>query len=153
MAISQGENMVHADDSVSHAGRLASFPDTGLIEVSFTPQPGGLFAEVSLKNVYDAAYLFGEDSLHLFMTVDKSGGNYLKLVEYASQHSQVTLAPAAIQFDAGYSLVFNHPDHGRILAGLKSGWLLGCIGYSPIFQDFVGQWVGKEEEASPQNNQ
>ena len=103
------------------------FPDSNLIESSHLYHATGFLGHTDLEAVYTAGYRMGEDSVLLFVTKDRAGTKYLELVAFASQQSQVTLAPGEILFDEHYSLVFNHPAHKQVLTGLKGGWLVGVL--------------------------
>ncbi len=115
------------------------FPDSGRLVHSFKYHAVAFLEMDALREVFTADYVFGNDTLVLFISSDGGGVKYVKMLEFASQQSQVR--PAPFDFDDGYSLVFHYGKYGRIVAGLKSGWLIGVVGYRPEFDHFIGDWV------------
>lgn len=84
-----------------------------------------------LNRVYTTSYLFGKDTLVLFLTVDRSGQKFIRLREYAESIGRTVASPKGFDFDQGYSVAFSYPGRGIIVAGMKNGKLVGAVGYNP----------------------
>ena len=120
---------------------VGKFPRMYLIEGSFDFSARGFLGIESVDRVITARYVVGSDSLTLFLTDDRSGRKYLRFTEFAAQQSQVWPASEEIDFDEGYSAVFQHRELKRVLGGLKSGHLLGAVSYRDSSLDFISRWV------------
>ncbi|MGH8014837.1 MAG: DUF6599 family protein [Candidatus Zixiibacteriota bacterium] len=82
-----------------------------------------------LDEVYTLDYLIDEDTLTLFLTSDTSGEKFLMLSEWGKNQADFTVAPKEFMYPENFSLSFNHPQYGQIVAGLVSRKLAGVIGY------------------------
>lgn len=115
------------------------FPRESLIDDSFESHDSAFVTVPGLDNVLVADYMIDGVAASLFVTEDRSGAKYLALVEFAASQSQVR--PAPLPFDAGFSVTFNHRSEGRVLGGLKAGYLVGIVGYREGLIDFADRWV------------
>ncbi len=94
-----------------------------------------------LDKVYTTSYLIDGDTLVLFLTMDKSGLKFLKLQEYAQNVGKAEAAPATIPFEE-FSVAFEDPQRGKVVAGLVRSKLVGAIGYERLKNgSFVSMWV------------
>lgn len=116
-----------------YAGKI--YPSTGYCPFRFLDIPG-------FDQVYTTSYLNNNDTLVLFLTMDGSGEKYLHLREYAQALGKTLSNPEGFSFDKDYSVAFNYPEKGVIVAGLVRGKLVGAIGYNPgTNQRLTTGWV------------
>ncbi|MFQ5453056.1 MAG: DUF6599 family protein [Candidatus Zixiibacteriota bacterium] len=108
------------------------FPFSGKISPSAKFYPYQFLSIPGLEQVYTTSYLLESDTLRLFLTFDKSGEKYLHIKEYAESIGKTIPDPKGFSFERNYSIAFNHPDYGVIVAGIVQGKLVGVIGYNPI---------------------
>ena len=131
-------------DTLSARDRFADlierFPGEHLIDTSFALHDTAFMEISGLDGVMTADYVIDGRTVQLYVTDDNSGTKYLALMDFAVSQSQVR--PALIAFDGGYSVVFNHRKLGRVLGGLKSGYLVGVIGFDESLEPFLRRWVG-----------
>ncbi|MFH1372706.1 MAG: DUF6599 family protein [bacterium] len=100
------------------------------------------FLDISgLDQFYSSVYVSGSDTAVLFLGMDDSGQKFLELKKYAETVGAVDLAPVTLAYE-DYSLAFNDPQHGRILAGLVRSKLVGIIGYdSTAYDHLMATWL------------
>ncbi len=95
-----------------------------------------------IDRVYTQTYFVEGDSAVFFMTVDESGEQFLILSEHANSVGTVEPAPESFPYDEGYSLIYDDPEHGTIVAGLVRAKLVGVVGYKhPKYEDLASRWV------------
>ncbi|RKX26346.1 MAG: hypothetical protein DRP45_03710 [Candidatus Zixiibacteriota bacterium] len=135
------DSLVRPGTPEAHAEALTRFPAANLIDKSFVYHRTAFLEVVGLDDVYSARYTCDGDTLELFLTQDSLGFKYLKITEFGTRHSQVVPAADEFEFDHGYSVLFHHGDHGRIIAGLRHGRLVGALGYRDSCRDFLARWV------------
>ncbi len=83
-----------------------------------------------LDEVYTIDYAVDEDTLTLFLTVDTSGGKFIELSDWGSDFGDVTKAPEQFEFPDQFSLSFEHPQYGQIVAGMANRKLAGVLSYN-----------------------
>lgn len=131
------------EESLSRSARLASvieqLPGENLIDNSIEITDSEFIDMAGIDDVASARYVFDRDTVTFFATRDASGVKYLALVEFATTQSQVR--PSLAPFDRGYSVDFRHRQRGRVVGGLKAGYLVGVIGYRDTLDDFMRRWV------------
>lgn len=102
----------------------------------------GFLTGIGFDSVYTITYLVDDDTAVFFLMVDKSGGDFLRLTEHARSVAKVSEAPEAFPFYGDYSLMYDDPVHGRIVAGLVRSKLVGIIGYNRgSYQRLGSLWV------------
>ena len=95
----------------------------------------------SLDQVFTNSYDIEGDTVLLFLTMDESGDKFLTLLQAVQTMGEVSDGPETIPFEE-YSLSFQHPEHGHIVAGLVRSKLAGVIGYdSPQIENFFAMWI------------
>ncbi len=82
-----------------------------------------------LDEVYTIDYAVDEDTLTLFLTTDTAGAKFVELSDWGGEFSKVTTAPPQFEYPEQFSLTFEHPQHGQIIAGMANRKLAGLIGY------------------------
>ena len=96
----------------------------------------------SVDSVYTISYLMEGDSAVFFLTVDLTGTKYIRLKEYARSLGEITPAPESFPFYEHSGFIFDHPDHGRIVAGVVRGKLVGIVPYRHESYELLGSlWV------------
>ncbi|MBD3258146.1 hypothetical protein GF377_06910 [candidate division GN15 bacterium] len=128
-----------ADAKARMAKLIEQFPSQYLIDDSFETHDSAYLGINGLNDVLTAQYVIDGIQVVLFVTEDRSGAKYLLLTEFATTQSQVR--PAPMPFDAGYSVLFNHLRAGRVLSGLKAGYLVGMVGYRDSMAEFTDRWI------------
>ncbi len=95
-----------------------------------------------IDSVYTISYLMEGDSAVFFLTVDLTGKKYIGLKEYARSLGEITPAPESFPYYERSGFIFDHPDHGRIVAGLVRGKLVGIVPYRHESYEHLGSlWV------------
>lgn len=100
------------------------------------------FLDISgLDQFYSLVYVSGGDTAVLFLGMDDGGHKFLKLKKHAETNGAIAEAPATLAYE-DYSLAFDDPQHGRIVAGLVRSKLVGIIGYdSTGYDHLMAIWV------------
>ncbi len=83
-----------------------------------------------LDEVYTIDYAVDEDTLTLFLTTDTAGAKFVGLSDWGSDFGEVTKAPEQFEYPDLFSLTFEHPQYGQIVAGMANRKLAGVIGYN-----------------------
>jgi len=117
------------------------FPDENKIMTTDQYSAESFLGQNFLTGVYSQDYLFDGDTLTLFLTDDKMGDKFAKMMPLAEASGISGDIPPEINFDENYGLFYHDSIHGRILLGLKSGWLVGMIDYKPERKDFFRTWI------------
>ena len=95
-----------------------------------------------IDSVYTISYRMEGDSAVFFLTVDLAGLKYIRLKEYARSLGEITPAADTFPFYERSGFIFDHPDHGQILAGLVRGKLVGILPYRQESYELLGSlWV------------
>ena len=82
-----------------------------------------------LDEVYTIDFAVDEDTLTLFLTSDTAGTKFVELSDWGREFSEVTGAPVQFEYPDNFSLTFEHPQYGQIVAGMANRKLAGVIGY------------------------
>jgi len=95
-----------------------------------------------LDEVYSIDYAVDEDTLTLFLTMDTAGAKFIELSDWGSDFSEVTSAPEQFEYPEQFSLSFEHPQNGQIVAGMARRKLAGLIGYKRTTSLELGsRWI------------
>ncbi|MEW6411947.1 MAG: DUF6599 family protein [Candidatus Zixiibacteriota bacterium] len=122
------------------------FPKTDGVAATEKMYAESFLGRSFLTDVYSRTYLFGTDTLILFLTPDKSGQKYLEWTQQLKPSDTAGIALPALPFDADYSLRFQDNYYGVIVAGLKSGWLAGVVGYTQGHEPEIADWLNSLSE-------
>ena len=124
-------------------GQFMFFPYNGKIFPSNQYYPYQFLGVPRLSKVFTTSYSDGADTLVLFLTEDESGEKFINLKDYATKLGKVVDNPkGGYTFDQGYSIAFEYPGKGVMIAGLCKGKLLGAIGFRPYEDDkLVKLWL------------
>ena len=94
------------------------------------------FLEIpGMGDVYTSSYIFENDTVTLFFTMDSTGEKFAYLKQYAETTGKVTQPVKKFPYDGEKSLAFNHPAEGVIIGGLKLNKFVGIVGYRPESSD------------------
>ena len=119
-----------------------SFPDSARVDSVGRWVMRDFLGVDGLNDVYTMDYIIDGDSLTLFAAEDEGGVNLVRLMRAAGQTEAGVAELAGFGYDENYGVSFAHDSAGQVLAGLKSGWLLGAVGYNERrHRDFVRGWV------------
>lgn len=92
--------------------------------------------------VYTVDYVIDDDTLTLFLTTDTSGEKLLLLSDWGEKISDITNSPSEIEFPERFSISFEHPLHGQIVAGVVNRKMAGVIGYERATgMELFGKWI------------
>jgi hypothetical protein len=96
-----------------------------------------------LADVHTQDYLLDGDSLTLFLTEDRPGDKYLQWSQAAGENRRAVEIEEGLPYDEGRLFCFVDDYHGQIIAGLKSGLLLGIVNYdgSEEHRLFLDSWL------------
>ena len=111
-------------------GFFTLYPSRWKVEPSNHYYPSDYLGIPGLNEVYAVNYDLDGDTAVFFMTEDLAGQAYLLLRQYAETIGSVASAPDSIPYVAGYSFMFDHPQKGRIVAGLIRSKLVGVVGFN-----------------------
>lgn len=111
------------------------FPFSGKINPSLKYYPYEFQGIPGMNEVYTTTYLIGDDSLTLFLTVDKDSSKFNYLNRYAQQSGNEVPNLKRFPYEQNLSVAFKHPQAGIIVGGIKSQKLVGVIGYNPKIAD------------------
>lgn len=81
-----------------------------------------------VERVYSTDYVAGGDTVTLFLTQDPEKNKWVAMLEGAEDIGDVGEAPPLFNYDPGYAITFDHPDHGAIVVGYVRGKVVGLIG-------------------------
>jgi len=137
-------NLAHSIDAQSiMPGQFMFFPYKGKIFPSNHYHPYQYLGIPLLSEVFTTSYTSDTNTLVLFLTKDESGEKFISLKDFASQNGKIVENPkGGYKFDQGYSVAFEYPGKGVIIAGLVKGKLLGATGFRPYEDDkLVKLWI------------
>jgi hypothetical protein len=94
-----------------------------------------------LRRFYTQEYLFGADTVTLFLSHDEAGEKYLKWSEYAVSLNRLEPASDSLGYDSAKAFIINDNLSGLSIAGLKKGKLIGMLKYNDTHRQFLVDWV------------
>lgn len=117
------------------------YPSASKIGSSNRYYPDNFLEGVGLEQVYTTSYAIENDTNLFFLMMDEGGTQYTKLSKYATEIGTIIDMPEAFRFPE-FSVAFEHPRHGLIVAGIVRKKLVGIIGYHPKpFEKLATGWV------------
>lgn len=120
------------------------FPDSGRIAHSEKIYSMAYLGLGDLNDVHTVDYLIGDDSLTLFLTMDPDGRK-MEAWRDGSQGTPVDLKDTdRLGFDSPPHAV-EHNYYGTIVAGSKSDWLAGAVGYDPSLSEVLTRLLASLE--------
>lgn len=94
-----------------------------------------------LEQVYTTSYAIEGDTTLFFLIMDRGGSQYARLSEYAAEIGTIVDTPEKFRFP-GFSIAFEHPKYGLIVAGVVRLKLVGVLGYHPErYEKLATGWV------------
>jgi|GEM_PF-3128032 len=102
------------------------------------------FLEITaLDYIYTVDYDIDGDVFKLFMTRDVTGVKYINFRAAAGTAVEELAAyPESVGFDEDYGFMYDHPEYGTIIAGLKNRRLVGILGFDNEDQvSLFAAWV------------
>ncbi len=85
--------------------------------------------------------MLDNDTLRLLLTDDNSGAKFLQWSTTAEIDSAVVQTLTDLPFDDGKVLAFRNDYYGTVVAGLKSGYVVGVVNYGNEHEDFLRAWL------------
>ncbi|MBN1211783.1 MAG: hypothetical protein JXA92_04335 [candidate division Zixibacteria bacterium] len=108
------------------------------------------FLEIpALDFVYTVDYDIDGDVFKLFLTRDYSGVKYINFRAAAGSETELRPYPEEILFDEDYGFMYDHPEYGTVIVGLKNNRLVGIMGFDDdarvsLFADWVATFPKPE---------
>lgn len=128
---------------------FALFPAPNAVAATEVIYAESFMGQGFLTDVYSRKYAADVDTLQLFIADDGSGEKYLGWKEQVDAETSTKGPLDDMAFDEGLSFRFTHSYYGEIVAGLKSGRLVGVVGYQDGMEDFVTGWVNSLPPSAP----
>lgn len=94
-----------------------------------------------LTDVYCQDFVLDNDTLRLLLAEDRSGAKFLQWSTLVEIDSALTGMAKALPFDDGNVFAFTDSFRGSVVAGLKSGYLVGVVNYTDTHEDFLNAWL------------
>jgi hypothetical protein len=124
------------------AADFALFPAEHKVENSEEFIEKGFLEINGLDYDYTVAYDFDGNLFKLFMTRDVAGVKYINFRATAGTDEELSAYPEPVVFDEDYGFAYDHPEYGRIIAGLKNSRLVGILGFDNDDQvNLFAAWV------------
>lgn len=117
------------------------FPLNNKIGASDKYYAESFLGQMFLTCVYSQDYLLGSDTLTLFLTGDGSGDKFLEWSMLAVKDTTSEKTLKGLLYDEGKVFIIIDSYHGKIIAGLKSGKLLGIVNYNEKHKAFLIEWL------------
>ncbi|MBU0983318.1 MAG: hypothetical protein KKA42_05580 [candidate division Zixibacteria bacterium] len=138
-----GESDMRTEDGLDQSSLppldLDIFPTYHLVSGSQTYPSDSLPELRGLTDLRSAAYGISGDTLILWYTPDPGGAKYLQVLETAEAFGGGSARVDGVAYDDSYALVFTCPESGRIIAGLRDGYLVGVHNYRDEFRQNVAE--------------
>ncbi len=109
---------------------FAHFPDTARQPRSEKIYSVAYLGLGFMSDVYTVDYVVGDDSLTLFLTRDTTGEKMLGWQGNMPGEPKEVAGLDRLEWD-GLPMAIEHSYYGTIVAGSRSGWMAGGVGYSP----------------------
>lgn len=117
------------------------FPSAAKVGSSNRYYPDSFLEGAGLEKVYTTSYAIENDTTLFFLMLDEGGTQYTNLSQYAADIGTIVDMPEAFRFP-DFSIAFEHPRHGLIVAGIVRKKLVGIIGYHPKpYEKLATGWV------------
>lgn len=117
------------------------FPEEGRIAFTQRIYAESYLGQTSLSDIYTIDCLAGADTITLFLGADETGAKYGLWSEQADAVKTKLPDWEACPFDNANYLAINNSYYGVIVAGLKSGKLMGIVGYGEKHRPTLTSWV------------
>ncbi len=99
-----------------------------------------------LTDVYCVDFALDSDTLRLLLTEDNSGAKFLQWSTSMETDAAVAQTLSELPFDDGSVFAFSNAYSGTVVAGLKSGYLVGVVNYTDSHRDFLDAWLEEMPE-------
>ena len=136
---SEINNMLPGSDA--RPAKFSLFPQDAVIEATDRIYAQSFLGHRFLTDVYSRDYRIDNDTLTLFLTEDDGGENFILWFELGAADGSAEPGPDDLLFDDGKVFVLEDSYHGKVVAGLSGGDLLGMINYSDDYKDLLNGWL------------
>jgi len=122
---------------------IKMFPDRDRIFGSTRYDPIGFLKIRGLDEAYSTLYDIDGDTVIFFMVFDTTGESFVTLQKHARRVGTVSPAPDTLSFpEPAWSLAYNDPAHGPIVAGMVRKKLVGIVGWDHSRLQWLGHiWI------------
>ncbi|MEZ5357792.1 MAG: DUF6599 family protein [Candidatus Zixiibacteriota bacterium] len=103
--------------------------------------PTGFMGFEFAPPVYYAQYAKDVDTLDAFLIIDSAGPTLLKMSKAVEEANAMAPLPEGIPFDDGKGFIFNHPQYGPLLCGMKGDKVVLFFGYAENKNAFIAEWL------------
>lgn len=91
--------------------------------------------------VYYGRFAKDADSLDVFLVVDSAGPTMLKMLSAIGDSARAAM-PEDVPFDEGKGFIYNHPQYGPLMCGIKGDKMAIFFGYTENKKPFITEWLG-----------
>jgi hypothetical protein len=102
---------------------------------------GSFLGRKFMTCVYSQDYILEGDTLTLFLTADDSDNKFRQWSEIAVTDDKIRNALKGLSYDDENVFMIIDNYYGKIVAGLKSGRLLGVVNYNEKHKAFLTVWL------------
>lgn len=108
---------------------------------------GYFLGHTFLTNVYSGKYESNGVKFTLFVAEDESGDKFRQWSLLHPTDDKAAELLAGLSFDEGFGLVGTGLYDGTVVAGLKSGYLVGVVGYDARTDKIFKDWIASFDPA------
>jgi hypothetical protein len=117
------------------------FPERGRIAFTEKIFAVGFLGHGFLTDVYTVDYSVDDEQFRLFVTPDPDGAKLGRWLEVAEVEPDEVSGWKGEIFGESKSLQVIHDYYGEVVAGWRSGKLVGVVGYVPAYQEPLISWI------------
>jgi len=111
-------------------GWFMLFPRKWKIDPSNQHYPETYMGVEGLDMIYTTDYDIEGDTATFFIAEDLGGEKFLALQTYAESLGETAAAPDSIEYE-GYSVMFDHPEYGKVVGGIIRSKVVGIHHFNP----------------------
>jgi hypothetical protein len=127
---------------------FARFPEEGRLPARDQIYAGSFLGRRYLTRVFTQDYSQGTDTVTLFLSPDSAEEKFrLWSEELAASTQDSTLSD--FPFTNGLAMTHTDSFRGNVVVGVVGDYLVGIIGYSPLYRDFFVEWLRSLETPTP----
>ena len=120
---------------------FALFPGMFSVEHSEGIIAESYMGQSFLTDVYFQDFALDEDTLRLILTEDKSGAKFLQWSGALEIDSATIGSLRSFPFDDNKLFAFDNKYYGKVVAGLRGGYLVGMVNFTDSHSDFFYAWL------------
>ncbi len=120
---------------------FSRFPEQNKVELTDKYYSESFLGQKFLTGVYSQDYRLDEDSVTIFIAKDEMGKKFLEWSEFVDKLGGKKTVPKDLSFNESYGLIYDDSFYGQIIGGLRSGHLIGIVGYKEELKGFLKDWL------------